>query len=176
MQRRFTTLITAGITTSMLSFTLATPASAQLLEDIGIGAAAGSATGVVIGDDTGFDDAINGAAAGAAVSVLGRDDSSLVRDIAVGAIAGGLAGTLTNDDSFLENAAQGAAAGAAVSTFGKDSDLAQQISEQLLGRSSRSSNRNIFGRGGAGRRILGGVLGRTILDRTLGGGGNIFGF
>ena len=109
----------AGVAGSM--FLGAQPASAEsLLEDVGIGAAVGLGTGLILGDDFGWDDAANGAAAGAACHIANeqihnnRDERNLAEDLAIGAAASTATGLLTNDDSVLENAAQGAAACAVI--------------------------------------------------------------
>ncbi|MEM9266111.1 MAG: hypothetical protein AAGA46_11355 [Cyanobacteria bacterium P01_F01_bin.13] len=118
MKKALTALFIAGLTTGTLSSVLATPSSAQLLENIGIGAGAGIITGTVVGDGAGLDDVINGGAAGAAVEVIGGENSSVAEDAAIGAAAGAVVGTITNDDSFIENAIQGGAAGALINILG----------------------------------------------------------
>ena len=118
MKKAITALFIASLTTGTLGSVLAAPSSAQLLENIGIGAGAGIITGTVIGDDAGLDDVINGGAAGAAVEAIGGENSSVAEDAAIGAAAGAVVGTITNDDSFLENAIQGGAAGALINILG----------------------------------------------------------
>ena len=111
----------AGFLGSMLL--TAQPANAEsLLEDVGIGAAVGLGTGLILGDDFGWDDAANGAAAGAACHIANEqlhdnDERNLAEDVAIGAAASTATGLLTNDDSVLENAAQGAAACAAINVI-----------------------------------------------------------
>ncbi|MEM6253716.1 MAG: hypothetical protein AAF821_12420 [Cyanobacteria bacterium P01_D01_bin.156] len=118
MKKTLTTLLMTGLTSVTLGSVLAAPGSAQLLENIGIGAGAGIITGTVVGDDAGLDDVINGGAAGAAVEVIGGETSSVAEDAAIGAATGAVVGTITNDDSFLENAIQGGAAGALINILG----------------------------------------------------------
>ena len=118
MKKALTTIFITGLTTVTLCSVLAGPSSAQLLENIGIGAGAGIITGTIVGDDAGLDDVINGGAAGAAVEVIGRENSSVAEDAAIGAAAGAVVGTITNDDSFIENAIQGGAAGALINILG----------------------------------------------------------
>ncbi|WP_215610305.1 hypothetical protein [Leptothoe spongobia] len=118
MKKALTALFITGLATGTFGSVLAAPSSAQLLENIGIGAGAGIITGTVVGDDAGLDDVINGGAAGAAVEIVGGDDSSLAEDAAIGAAASAAVGTITNDDSLIENAIQGGAAGALINILG----------------------------------------------------------
>ena len=187
MKKRFNPFITAGLTagifgtalSAMPSAVLAAPASNQLLRDVGVGAAASTATGLVTGDGISLNNVVTGAAAGAAVSAIGSDNSSLARDAAVGAIAGGLAGRLTNSDPFLENALRGAAAGAAINTmggnnafgrnvFGSDGFDSDDLSDLLGG---ERQDDNIFSRRSICRRVIGTVgrrVGRRVLGEVLG--------
>lgn len=119
MKSVITVFAIAGLATTALGSALASPSSAQLLENIGIGAGASILTGTVVGDDAGIDDVITGGAAGAAVDVIGGDESSLAEDAAIGAAAGAVVGTITNDDSLIENAIQGGAAGALINILGR---------------------------------------------------------
>ncbi|MGF1673671.1 MAG: hypothetical protein ACFCUV_08310 [Rivularia sp. (in: cyanobacteria)] len=102
------------------TFVPAKPAAAddKLLEDVGIGAAAGAITGIITNNDSIFTNAANGAAAGAAVNAAnsGRRnrDGDLIQDIGVGAAGGTVAGEITNRRGTLSNTINGAAAGAAI--------------------------------------------------------------
>ncbi len=87
----------------------------DFLKNVGIGAAAGVATGTVNSRDSTLTNAVNGAVTGAAVHAVrqGRRPDA-VRDIGVGAAANTAVGALTGRNKALTNAANGAAAGAAI--------------------------------------------------------------
>lgn len=114
-------LLPGIITTTLLAgvFLPAKPAAADgLLQDIGIGAAAGVVTGEVIDNGSTLGNAVKGAATGAAVNATGdRDNNSVggvVRDAAVGAAANTVTGIILDDGSVGENAATGAGTGALI--------------------------------------------------------------
>ena len=108
-------LIAAGVCSIIASPTQ--PASADLLRDIGIGAATNVVTGEIIDDGNLLDNAVGGAAAGAAVGAAHNDNGGVlgvVQDAAVGAAANVVTGVILNNGNTGENAISGAATGAVV--------------------------------------------------------------
>ena len=115
-------LLPSLLATGIFSATLipAKPAAAdnKLLEDVGIGAAAGAVTGIITNNDSVLTNAVNGAAAGATVNAgnSGRNkrNRNLIQDIGLGAAGGTVAGEVTNRRGTVSNTINGAAAGAAI--------------------------------------------------------------
>lgn len=92
------------------------PAAADdLLQDIGIGAAANLVTGGILQNGSAVGNTVKGAATGAAVNATQNEDnnsvSGTVQDAAVGAAANATTGAILDDGSFGENALTGAATG-----------------------------------------------------------------
>jgi hypothetical protein len=98
------------------------PAAAddRILEDVGIGAAAGVVSGAIRGRGSVLNNAVKGGAAGAAVNGVNgtrrnRKNRNLGQDIGVGAAAGGVTGAITRGrKDTLGDVVDGAAAGAAI--------------------------------------------------------------
>ena len=101
-------------------------ADGKLLEDIGIGAAAGVVGGAITNNDDVLTNAVNGAAAGAVVNGANRnkadncENRNLAQDIGVGAAGSTAAGAVTNRDDTVSNAVNGAAAGLAINILQKN--------------------------------------------------------
>ncbi|MCG8366744.1 MAG: hypothetical protein MJA27_25845 [Pseudanabaenales cyanobacterium] len=92
-------------------------ASADLLQDIGIGAATNVVVGEVLDNGNVLNNAIGGAAAGAAVGATHNDNGGVlgvVQDAAVGAAANVVTGLILDNGGVGDNAISGAASGAVV--------------------------------------------------------------
>lgn len=112
------TLMTASILGVSLLATRPASADDRVLQDAGIGAAAGAVTGIIRGDSI-FKNAVNGAAAGAAVNAVhgsrkNRRNRNFLQDVGAGAVGGTVSGAVTNRRHPGRNAVTGAAAGAAI--------------------------------------------------------------
>ena len=100
----------------------AKPAAAdnRIIEDVGIGAAAGVVSGAIRGRGSVLNNAVKGGAAGAAVNGVNGTrrnprNRNLGQDIGVGAAAGGVTGAVTRGrKDTLGDVVDGAAAGAAI--------------------------------------------------------------
>ncbi|MDJ0703653.1 MAG: hypothetical protein QNJ46_10270 [Leptolyngbyaceae cyanobacterium MO_188.B28] len=111
----FSGWIAAGVGAAIVLPTY--PASADLLQDVGVGAAANVVAGEVLDNGNVVNNAIGGAVTGAAVSVTHNDKGGVlgvVQDAAVGAAANVVTGIILNNGGVGDNAISGAATGAVV--------------------------------------------------------------
>ncbi|MDJ0573013.1 MAG: hypothetical protein QNJ53_28800 [Pleurocapsa sp. MO_192.B19] len=113
------TLLGGALATSLLASVLlpTRPAAANdLLEDIGIGAAANLITGEILDNGSVVGNTVKGAATGAAVNATGNENNNnvtgTVTDAAVGAAANVVTGIVIDDGNVGDNAISGAAGGA----------------------------------------------------------------
>lgn len=111
-------ILTGLLTTSVVSLTLipAHSASAEILQDIGIGAAGSAATGEILDNGSTVENAIGGAVTGAVVGAThnDRNDNSatgILQDAAVGAAANTITGEILGNGETGKNAIGGAVTG-----------------------------------------------------------------
>lgn len=121
MERKLTSKVISGLlATGFLGATLlpTKPATADVVKDAAVGAAANVVTGAVLKSGSTVGNAVGGAAAGAAVSATHNKSNgraaSIVQDGAVGAAATVITGKILKNGKTLDNAVGGAAAGVVV--------------------------------------------------------------
>ncbi len=113
---------TVAIATSLIAGGILLPTSPALandvLEDIGIGAAANLITGGILENGSVIGNTVKGAATGAAVNATRNENNNGVtgtaQDAAVGAAANVVTGIIIDDGDVGDNAISGAAGGALI--------------------------------------------------------------